>query len=188
MSRRNTHWLLTLPVVLAGIEAAHALANALTGAPASEVFESAASGRGALQPLGLLLLAAVVAGVVARIRGGSTQPRDAAVAAAPFALLPPFGFTLLELVEALASGHPLLDRAFAVGLVFQLPVALLGYLLARGLLRLGDELRALVLAPPRLCLPTPGGLFRPVGQRRFRRRGGGACRGRAPPCSLVLAS
>jgi hypothetical protein len=50
VSRRNAHWLLTLPVVLAGIEAAHALANSLTGAPASEVFASAASGRGALEP------------------------------------------------------------------------------------------------------------------------------------------
>jgi hypothetical protein len=46
MTRPNTHWLLILPVVLAGIEAAHALANALTGAPASEVFASAASGPG----------------------------------------------------------------------------------------------------------------------------------------------
>ena len=108
--------------------------------------------------------------------------------AAPFALLPPVGFTLLELGEALASGHAPLDRTFAVGLAFQLPVALLGYLLARGLLRLGDELRALVLAPPRLCLPMPGGRVRPVGLRASRRRGAGTCRGRAPPSGLVLAS
>ena len=147
MTRPNTHWLLTLPVVLAGIEAAHALANSLTGAPASEVFESAASGRGALEPLGLLLLAMVTAALVARMRGGRSQPRNTAIVAAPFALLPPVGFALLELGEALASGHALLDRTFALGLTFQLPVALLGYLLARGLLRLSDELRALVLAP-----------------------------------------
>ncbi len=50
--RRRTHRFLTLPVVPAGIEAAHALANSLTGAPATEVFASAASGRGALEPVG----------------------------------------------------------------------------------------------------------------------------------------
>ena len=75
VTRRSAHWLLTLPVVLAGIEAAHALANSLTGAPATEVFESAASGRGALEPLGLLLMAAVAAALVVRIRGGWSEPR-----------------------------------------------------------------------------------------------------------------
>ena len=181
MTRRRGQWLLTLPVVLAGIETAHALANSLTGAPATEVFASAASGRGVLEPIGLILLAAVVAAVVSRIRGGWSQPRNAAVVATPFALLPPVGFTLLELGESLASGHAFLDRAFALGLAFQLPVALLGYLLARGLLRLGDELRALVLAPPRLALPGRRRVLLPAYERVFARLGAGAHRGRAPP-------
>ena len=194
MTRRSTHWLLTLPVVLAGIEAAHARERRGRCAGFGGVRERRL-GPGALQPLGLLLLAAVVAGLVARIRGGASQPRDAAVVAVPFALLPPVGFTLLELGEALASGHALLDRTFALGLAFQLPVALLGYLLARGLLRLGDELRALVLASPRLCLPPPGGLVRPVGaaglpspRRRHLPRACAALRARPHELTPVQAS
>jgi hypothetical protein len=167
--------------VLAGIEAAHALANSLTGAPASEVFASAATGRGALEPLGLLFMAAIVAGVVQRIRSGSPEPRRAAIVAAPFALLPPVGFALLELAEALASGQAPLDRPFVVGFALQLPVALLGYLLARGLLRLGDELRTLVLSPPPLALPECGCAVLPAFERPLARSGAGSPRGRGPP-------
>ena len=130
-------------------------------------------------------MAAVAAALLVRIRGAWSEPRSAAIVAAPIALRPPVGFTLLELGEALASGHALLDRTFALGLAFQLPVALLGYLLARGLLRLSDELRALVLAPLRLRFPQRECRVRPASERPFVRPGARSCRGRGPPFALV---
>lgn len=146
--RKHAVWLVTLPVALVGIEAAHALANAAFGAPDSEVLASGASGAGLIPLLAALLLAAVLCGLGGRVAGLWWAPRRSRAVALPFLLLPPLGFVVLELGEALTKSpiewHELLEPTFLVGLALQLPVALAGYLLARALLRLSDEVRDLV--------------------------------------------
>jgi len=153
--RKHAVWLVTLPVALVGIEAAHALANALFGAPASEVLESAESGAGLIPVLATLALAPLLCGLVGRVVGLWSTPRGSRAVVLPFVLLPPLGFVLLEVGEALV--HPpveweeLAGPTFLVGLALQVPVALVGYLLARALLRLSDEVRDLV----RRAAPRP---------------------------------
>lgn len=146
--RKHAVWLVTLPVALVGIEAAHALANAAFGAPGSEVLASEGSGAGLIPLLAALALAAVLAGLAGRVADLWWAPRSSRAIALPFVLLPPLGFVVLELGEALARSpiewEELLEPTFLVGLALQLPVALVGYLLARALLRLTDEVRQLV--------------------------------------------
>jgi len=144
MSRKAV-WLLTLPVALAGIEAAHALANLAFGPPHRELFEGTDSGRGLLLALGALGLASIVCWFAGRVAGVCSTPRSSRSVLLPFVLLPPVGFVLIELGEALAAGSLRVEElerpTFLAGLALQLPAALAGYLLARALLRLGDELR-----------------------------------------------
>src|SRR5215470_10163322 len=102
--RKHAVWLVTLPVALVGIEAAHALANALFGAPASEVRESAESGAGLIPVLATLALAPLLCGLVGRVVGLWSTPRGSRAVVLPFVLLPPLGFVLLEVGEALV--HP----------------------------------------------------------------------------------
>jgi len=67
--RRQAVWLVTLPLVLAGIEGAHAAANAALGAPEGEVFATAASGRDALMPVAASLVNDHIrAGMITRYR------------------------------------------------------------------------------------------------------------------------
>jgi hypothetical protein len=138
----------TLPVVLAAIECGHALGNLLAGAPHSELFESPGSGRAALPLIGLVLVSLLAAGIGARVTSAGRQSRAVAL---PFALLPPLGFVLLEVGEGLSEPgrFRLRGPAFVLGLFLQLPASLLGYLVARALLRLGDRARALLLGLPR---------------------------------------
>ena len=180
--KRRALWLVTLPIALAGIECGHALGNLIAGAPEGELFASPSSGRGALPLVGLVLVLLVVAGVAGRVTG---SPRRSRAVAAPFALLPPAGFVLLELGEALSEpGHFRLGGpAFALGLVFQLPAAALGYTVACALLRLGDEARALLLGLPRapLALATVPSRLAPGDELHATFRLTDPVRGRAPP-------
>jgi hypothetical protein len=179
---RPSRWLVTLPVVLAVTECGHALGNLVGGAPGTELFESAESGRGALPLVGLVLATLVVAGVAARAASTGRQPRAAAL---PFALLPPAGFVLLELGEALSEpgrfrlGGP----AFVFGLLFQLPAAALGYLVARALCRLGDDARTLLLGLHRspLALVALQAGVAPSDDPCAAFRAADRLRGRAPP-------
>jgi hypothetical protein len=172
----------TLPVVLAAIECGHALGNLVAGAPGSELFETPESCRGALPLVGLVLASLVAAGLGARVTSSGRQPRAAAL---PFALLPPAGFVLLELGEALSEpgrfrlGGP----AFVLGLLFQLPASALGYLVARGLCRLGDDARTLLLGLPRspLALVSLPLTVAPSDDLRVAFRAADRLRGRAPP-------
>lgn len=186
--RSRAAWLVTVPLALAGVEVAHATANRLVGAPASELFEGAASGRGALGLVAALVGAFVVAALAGRVLGlwsGSAHGRNVA---APFAVLPPVAFVLLELGEALlgpgtVGGHWLAEPAFAVGLVLQLPVAAAACALARLLLHASDGIRRLVHrgAPPVPQLPAADA---PAVPRDDVRRGPAfvrTIRGRAPP-------
>ncbi len=187
--RRRLTWLVTLPLALAGIEAAHALANAAFGSPTEgeELFASARSGAGLLPLAGALALAAVLVGLAGRAaRPGGTRPP-----ALPFALLPPLGFLLLELLESLLhSGTPPAPSAtLLAGLALQAPFALAGYLAARALLRLGERAGRLLAqarpAPFRLALAAPPRELlerRPSASRRPHARSG-----RAPPASPAPA-
>lgn len=194
--RRGAAWLVTLPIALVGIEAAHAFANAAFGSPeeAGEVFAHAESGAVLVPVLSALGLALVLLGLGFRVAGRWWLPRRARSLALPFACLPPVAFVLLELVEALLHrGHVpadlLLEPAVVAGLVLQAPFALTGYLIARLLLRVSDGVRALILhrrvAPPLeppCALPS---LPRDDPPRRTRR--GGAHLGRAPPVGLRVS-
>lgn len=162
--RRHAVWLVTLPVSLAGIEAAHALANLAFGAPHAEIFATDRTGAGLLPLIAALALATVLCSLAGRVAGLWWTPRSSRAVALPFLLLPPVAFVLLELGEALAASEPswseLHEPTFLAGLALQLPVALVGYLLARALLRLSDDLRERVLgrqpqdAPEATLLPA----------------------------------
>jgi hypothetical protein len=146
-----------VPLALAGVEGAHATANALVGASASEVFESAASGRGSIGFVVGAFAAVVAAALAGRVLGLWSDSPTSPTIAAPFAVLPPLAFFGLEFAEAASGGdasswHWLVEPSFAVGLVLQLPVAAGAYSLARVLLRISDRIRRFVRRhpPPRL--------------------------------------
>jgi hypothetical protein len=182
--------LVTLPIALVGIEAAHALGNAAFGSPeeAGEIFASTASGAELVPLLSALALALVLLGMGGRVAGRWWSPQNARSPGLPFACLPPLAFVLLELLETLFHrGHVpaslTIEPAFLAGLVLQLPFALTGYLVARLLLHLSDGVRRLILRrralpplepPPALASPPPEDPARPV-------RRGSAHLGRAPP-------
>lgn len=190
--RRTAVWLVTLPLALIGVEAAHALANQLFGSPQgeAEVFASAAAGAELGPPLLALALAALLLALAARAAGRWWLPRSARSLALPFACVPAVAFVLLELLEAvLADGSMPWDPhgrpTFAAGLALQLPFALAGYLLARMLLRLSDGARSLIarrpsrLPWPLLLLPSTDGdrALRPA-------HGSSVHAARGPPAAL----
>jgi len=188
--------LVSLPLALVVIETGHAIGNALCGSPegAAEIFEDVESGS-ELLPLALALaLASLLAGVVARATAGRAERDERRTVALPFAVLPPIGFALLELLEPLVhSGsvpvETFAEPTFLVGLALQLPFALGGYLLARALLRLGDELGELVgrAARPVVAPPPPVRKTTPPPQRPRWSRRQGIRLGRAPPEQVVNA-
>jgi len=194
--RRGAAWLVTLPIALVGIEAAHAFANAAFGSPEGdgEIFASAASGAELVPVLSALALALVLLGLGGRVVGRWWLPRRARSLALPFGCLPPVAFVLLELVEALSHrgdvpADHLLEPAFLAGMLLQIPFALTGYLVARLLLRLSDGVRTLILrrraAPPfeqPCALPSL-----PHGDPPRRARRGGAHLGRTPPIGLLVS-
>lgn len=159
--RKHAVWLVTLPLTLTCIESAHAAANALFGSPTAELFETPTTGRSVLPIVAALTLGAIVAGVAARIVGASWTPRTSRTLALPFVLIPPVGFVVLEVTEAFAGGGidrtTLLGRTFLAGLALQLPFALVGYVVARLLLKLSDDVGELVgrIAIRRLSTAEP---------------------------------
>ncbi len=193
---RGAAWLVTLPIALVGIEAAHALANAALGSPekAGEIFANAASGAELVPMLSALALGLVLLGLGSRVAGRWWSPRGARSLALPFACLPPVAFVLLELVEALSHrGRVPADLgfkpAFLAGLLLQIPFALTGYLVARLLLRLSDGVRSLIvrrrIAPP---LEPPRALSSgPREDPALPARRHAAHWGRAPPIGLRVS-
>lgn len=179
-----------VPIALAGVEAAHALANAAFGSAddGAELFESVRSGAGLLPVAGALALATVLVGLAGGVAGRPGPPRPPAL---PFAALPPAAFVALETLESLlhSGSLPEPDATLLAGLGLQLPFALAGYLVARALLRLGDRVRRLLagVRPARLAL-DPGAPAEELLERRPRSsRRPHACSGRAPPVSPVPA-
>ena len=125
MGRRALAWALVTPVAAAGVLAAHALAYRLTGTPAGAVHAYLDH---APQVVALLATAALV--------GLALQDRSlTATSTWWFAPLAPLGFAAQEHMEGLAhTGHLpwlLTTPTFLLGLVLQIPVALLCVLVVR---------------------------------------------------------
>lgn len=141
VGRRLLAWALTLPVAAIGILGAHAVAYRATG---TALGSTHAYLDHAPQVLAILVLIGVCV-LAGQTRGGTPSRR-------PFALLSLVGFVAQEHVERLAhtGSLPFLidDRAFLLGLVLQVPVALLCVWIVRFLV---VTLRAPVRRrPPRL--------------------------------------
>jgi hypothetical protein len=169
--RRGLSWLLTIPLVLAGSELAHAIGY-WTAVPDARqrAHVLAATGHGYLSYAPLVAglgVAAVVVALAQHARGGAT----ARLRAWPFALLPLLTFVLQEHLERLLhSGTAVgvvFEPSFIRGAALQLPFGLVAYLIARALLRVAERIGAALSAPPTLrplpalfsLLDTP---FRPV--------------------------
>lgn len=171
--RRALAWLVALPLLLAGSQAAHALAYRLVYPEAHVRLQALLStghdylsrlplvlgGAGAIASLSLLLSAVDAA------RGRPTR----ALPPWAFALLPPLTFVLQELLErSLYLGtfawQAVLAPTFAPGLALQLPFALVAYVVARVLLRAAERAgRAFAPArPPVHRAPPAVGAAAPV--------------------------
>ena len=166
--RRSLVWLVALPLMLAGSQAAHLLAYRWAYPQAAIRLDALVrTGHGYLSLLpsalavagGVVLLALLAAGVAAA-RGRRSGPLPAWA----FALLPLVGFAVQEHVERwLYSGvvpwHEAFAPTFGRGLVLQLPFAALAYVSARLLLRAAERV-GVALAPagpprPRLLPVSP---------------------------------
>ena len=148
----------SLPLAAAGTLAGHAAGYALVG---SSRRDELAHGYLSYAPQFLALCLAVV---VLALTLRATGRLRGTPAAWPFALIPPLAFLAQELIERLAAGlpaHAVLEPAVYVGLAAQLPVALIGFLAARALLRVTDE-AARVLANPPVFTPGPMPLALPA--------------------------
>ena len=157
--RRRLTWLVALPAIVAGSQAAHALAYRLVFPEAPfRTHVLAVSGHGYLAWLPLTL---GVAGAIAFV-GLAAAAVDAARGRAAgelsplgFALLPPLAFALQEIVELSVHTGTFDVRALAAptflpGLALQLPFALVAYLVARLLLRVAARIGRAFAAAPRL--------------------------------------
>jgi predicted small integral membrane protein len=146
--KRRAVWLIAIPLMLASSQIGHAVAYRLVYPDARIRWQAlVSSGHQYLSywPLvfgvaGAVMLVGVVASGVeaARRRGPQAMP------AWGFALLPLVGFTLQEFAERWLAGSNLpwwmvLQPTFRLGLVLQLPFALLAYLVARLLLRTAER-------------------------------------------------
>jgi hypothetical protein len=171
VQRTLAAWLVALPAAAGGVLAAHAAAYGLVGGGAD-----AAHGYLPLAEASVcaLLALGLVAAVLAAHAGAPGRPHALA-----FALAPPLAFLLQETAE---RGFALpLERVVLVGLVLQLPFALLAYVAARLLLRAAAALAPAprarlrparpMYARPSFAAPRPGLLL--------------ARHGRAPPLSTA---
>jgi hypothetical protein len=157
--RRCLAWLVALPSMLAGTEAAHAVAYRIVF-PQSHVrvVALAVSGHGYLAWLPLVLALTGAAALVALGAAGMDAARGRAVGAVPavaFAIVPPLAFALQELLElSLHTGtfawHVFAAPTFLPGLALQLPFALLAYVAARLLVRAAVHLGKLLSRPARV--------------------------------------
>ena len=141
VNRRLVAWLLSVPLMVGGTEAAHWLAYRLVypvGWERSQVLAESGHGYFSLLPLlGGVAGALVVSGVFlhgrAVSRGGAGRVRE--VRLAQFAALPPLAFALQEHLERLIHDGTIvgvaLEPTFMLGLLLQLPFAVVAYLLAR---------------------------------------------------------
>jgi len=190
--RRRLTWLVALPAMLAGTEAAHALAYRLVFPDAAvRLHVLALTGHGYL---GWLPVVLGVGGAVGLI-GFAFAVRDVAcgrhvreLTPAAFALLPPLAFALQEVLElSLHTGtfgwHAFAEPTFLPGLALQLPFALLAYVAARLLLRAAVRLGRLLGARPVGAFASRPAMF--GNHVAGHGRGGQGSAPRAPPLAVV---
>jgi hypothetical protein len=172
--RRVALWLVALPLILAGTECAHALAYRIVYPQASvrwQVLAETGHGYMGWAPLVLGIGSAVVLAGLASIVADTARRR--AVRPLPawaFGSLPLVAFFVQEFLERWFANGVLPwwlveQPTFRIGLLLQLPFAVLAYLAARLLLRAGRALgRALgAAAPAELVLLLPAAA-RPAGR------------------------
>ena len=155
--RRLSAWLLVVPLMLAGTESAHALAYRIVYPEASvrwHVLAETGHGYFGWTPVFLgvglaLSLVGLASSVVDTVR--RRPPRS--VPPWAFGLLPLAGFTSQEFVERwLATGAMpwwmVEQPTFRIGLLLQLPFALLAYSVARLLLRAARRVGIILAGAP----------------------------------------
>jgi hypothetical protein len=189
---RSLAWLAAAPLMLVGSQLAHAIAYRIVFPQAhARVLYLLATGHAytrwlpiALAVAGACVLVSLSATVFDSVRGRETR----ALPAPAFALLPPLAFALQETLElSLHTGtfawRAVLAPTFVPGLLLQLPVALVTYLVARLLLRAAVRLGRALAASPALrrspqATPARSSLHRrlPTGRRLAR----------APPRVVLL--
>lgn len=157
--RRSAAWLAAAPLMLGGSQLAHAVAYRIAYPQAHvRVLAMLATGHSYFSRLPLVLAAAGACLIVSLVVTAGDAARGRAARGLPawaFALLPPIAFALQETLElSLHTGtfawRAVLAPTFVPGLLLQLPIAALTYLVARFLLRAAERIgRALArpLAP-----------------------------------------
>lgn len=157
MVRRVTALVAALPLICGGSLLAHALAYRLIDGTAYPHIHDYLSS--APTVLAILLGMSIAAFAVA-LRHSELHLRAPAWV---FALAPPVAFAVQEHLERAIHGQPTADTAleptFALGLVLQLPFALLAYVAARILFRAVEVVARLLAA--RHTHPRPASLTRP---------------------------
>jgi hypothetical protein len=189
--RRGLVWALTLPLVLLGTQAAHALAYDLVYPQAHERI-LLATGHGYLTwlPLALALAGAVALAALGVAAVDAARGRPArALPAWAFALLPPATFAIQETLElSLHTGsfnaHALLAPTFLPGLLLQLPLALGAYFAARFLLRTAERVGR-ALAQTRLRSGLAQLVPAPTAAALHARAVVAGCSSRGPPAAPV---
>ena len=185
--RRGLAWALTLPLVLLGTEAAHALAYRVVY-PEAHTRILLQTGHGYLSwlPLALALSGAVALAALCVAAADAARGRRARdLPAWAFALLPPATFVIQEMLElSLRTGrfgwHAVLAPTFAPGLALQLPLALAAYIAARLLLKTAERIGR-ALAQPRTLSPYSSLLSTPVATTLRLRVAVSGCGSRGPP-------
>jgi hypothetical protein len=189
--RRGLAWALTLPLVLLGTQAAHALAYDLVY-PQAHWRILIASGHGYLTwlPLALALAGAVAFAALCVTAADAARGQPArAVPAWAFALLPPATFVMQEVLElSLHTGtfnpRALVAPTFLPGLLLQLPLALAAYLAARLLLKAAERIGR-ALAQPRPLPALVQLLSAPTAAALHARPVVAGCSSRGPPLAPV---
>jgi hypothetical protein len=189
MSRARSPLLLSLPLVLTGSALAHSLAYGLVEPDAqARGALLRASGHAYLQLGSLAAAAACALLVVAMLRHAALVGRRGRASDPPpllFALLPPIVFALQEHLERLLHTGEVpfaaaLEPTFLVGLLLQLPFALVAYAAARALLRASEWLGA-PASPPAVATAGPPALVSVSAQSPPRRPLASGHAQRGPP-------
>ena len=186
--RRSAVWLAAAPLMLGGSQLAHAIAYRLAYPQAHvRVVAMLATGHAYFSRLPLVLAAAGACLLVSLVVTAADAARGRAARALPawaFALLPPLAFALQETLELSLHTDTFAWRAvlaptFVPGLLLQLPVALLTYLVARFLLRAAERVGRALARPVVRVEPTTA--FAPAPLAPTVRLVAGRRLARAPP-------
>ena len=161
-------WLLSVPLMLAGVEGAHSLAYRLVYPDAytrSQVL--AASGHGYLNDAPTFFAIAGALGVCLWLARALSRPGrsagDGQVSLLPFLMLAPVAFCLQECVEQLFVGGSPFAAVFAPtflpGVLLQVPFALAAFFIARWLLRAADRVRSILAGGSPVWVHEPARWF-----------------------------